>query len=227
MKSGVSPFLMSWAFPTVMAIAYWLFDTLMVYSNPTVIVPATFWTAIFPDVGSAPFYFRIALTVATVYGAWLFEKTMRKLGRIQKQLFLSEYAVENTRAFEMLWCDAEGQIIKANKYAAERLGYTKKELLSLHVKDISPTHNDETWRRLRALLKEKGEAKYVTQHRTKSGMMIPAVMHIQFLRSKDQEYQFAFVCEARLCPMVDACSVAPCGHPPLPNMVDFLDQAAA
>lgn len=187
-----------WTFPIAIGVTYWLFDTFTDYVNPP--VPTDLLCAFWPSCFSAGFIFRLVMSICCVIGARLFEGTMIKVRQLEKQLYLSEYAVENTKAFAMLWTNETGQFIKVNKFAADKLGYTKQELLSRTLFDLCPDHTLAKWKKLLAQLKISGSTQYVTQHRRKDGTHTDAVVYLQYLHAHGNQYQFAFVCDVARCP---------------------------
>jgi PAS domain S-box-containing protein len=212
-------FLGRWLFPLLIGIAYWVFDAVIDYFNPgTPSRPTTFVQALLADWHSMDIVFRVIMTILCSCGAAYYERVMQKVQKLEKLLYLNEYAVERTKAFALLWTDENGNLIKANQYAAERLGYTKAELLSRTIFDITPSHTLEKWKQLLSQLKEKGSLSYATMQRKKDGTSIDAIVYLQYLKTKTDQYQFAFVCDAFHCPVPNSRHpISPCGKPVLPT----------
>lgn len=201
----------------MVGIVYWLFDSMVDYLNPGIAIgPTTFVQALTVDLHSIESVYRLVMTIFCIIGAVFFERTMEKLGQLERLLYLNEFAVERTKAFAMLWTNEEGKLIKVNRYAAERLGYTKAELLGHTIFDITPSHTLEKWKQLLSKLKEKGSLIYATTQRKKDGTEIDAIVYLQYLKTKTDQYQFAFVCDAFHCPVThNVGTTPPCGKPSL------------
>lgn len=214
-------FISKWGFPLVIGGVYWLFDTTVDYVSHTVVAPS-FGEALFPVLFSVEGLFRIMMTLFSVIGAKFFEVTMERVDKLEKQLFLNEFAVENTKAFAMLWTDETGKIIKVNQHAAQRLGYTKAELMAKSLFDITVGHTQEVWNLLLSKLKKQGNITYYARQRRKDGTEIDAAMFLQYLKVKSDQYQFAFVCDAFHCPADDLSTPAPCGRAVTPTLVQLL-----
>lgn len=211
-----------WFFPIGFGLIYWTFDSLTSLINP-VSKPETVMAAFFPPVYSLECLFRMGMLLVCMFGGKLFERTVARLQAVKKQLYLSDYAVENTRAFQLFWTNEKGEFIKVNKYAAERLGYTKQELLSMKVFDVSMNITPALWAELRETLKKKGSISYLSKHRRKDGTPIDVLIYLQYLKTFGDEYEFAFVCDAMRCPLTEAESqTTPCGRPALPSLPELL-----
>lgn len=217
-------FLKVWLFPIAVGVTYWLFDTLVDLFSP-IGVGNSLYEVLFPKMWSVEMIFRTVMLSTCIYGGRIFERSVYRLKQLERQLFLSEYAVENTQAFEMLWTDATGRFIKVNNYAAERLQYTKKELLKLSIFDVATHETPELWQKLLSVLKKRGSASYLTQHRKKDGSFMDVIIHLQYLKTQMDQYQFAFVCDAFRCPMTAATITTPCGQRPTLNLREFLQIA--
>ncbi len=69
--------------------------------------------------------------------------------------------------------DVKGQILDANRIACKRLGYTRKELLSLNYMDIeSPDYKTNIAEKL-IKLRQRGHIIHETAHKCKNGKIIP------------------------------------------------------
>lgn len=218
-------FFRRWLFPVLIGIMYWLFDAAIDYFNPGIIPkgPTSFSQALLPDWHTVDSVFRLVMTGLCITGAGYYEKVMRKVQQLERLLYLNEFAVERTKAFAMMWTDEEGHLIKVNRHAAERLGYTKAELLSRTIFDITPSHTLEKWKQLLSKLKEKDSLIYATMQRRKDGTNVEAIVYLQYLKTKTDQYQFAFVCDAFHCPVGGhQGDVAPCGKPTLATLEGIL-----
>ena len=214
-------FISTWGFPLAIGGAYWLFDTVVDYINPAIHKPS-FREALLPALVSTEIMFRTVMTVVSVLGAKYFETMMRRVRRLEQQLYLNEFAVEHTKAFAMMWTDASGRIIKVNQYAASRLGYTKSELLNMCLFDVTVDHTKESWERLLSKLKKQENLMYSTKQRKKDGTLIDAIMYLQYLKVKTDQYHFAFVCDAFHCPVSTGPTGSPCGKPSIPTLDQLL-----
>ncbi len=168
--------------------------------------------------------FRGVMSILCGWSILYLEKILAKIKQLEHLLYLNEYAVERTNAFALIWTTASGSITKVNRYAASRLGYTKQELLAKTIFDITPDHTPTKWQDLLEKLKKDKSLVYFTQQRRKDGSLVDAVVYLQYLWTKNEHYQFAFVCDTFHCPSMDGdhTKTTPCGRPALPSATQIL-----
>jgi len=220
--SRLRQFTHHWGFPVLLGLLYWLFDSLVLYFTPPG-TPKLLHDALFPALTSVHFIFRSIVVALSVMSARYYEKTLSRVRQLEQKLFLNEYAVEHTKAFAMIWADETGEILKVNEFAASRLGYTKAELLNRTIFDITADHTLEKWEKLLAKLKNKAELTYQTKHRRKDGTSVDAVVFLQYLKTRGEHYQFAFVCDALPCPASFCNGQAPCEKVSMPTIDSVLE----
>ncbi len=76
---------------------------------------------------------------------------------------------------------AEGRFLDANDAYCKMLGYRREELLTLRVSDIEAMESPEQAKQHRADLREKGQAKFETRHRSKDGDIIDVEVSVTYL----------------------------------------------
>jgi len=103
------------------------------------------------------------------------DKRRRDAGAAQLPRLLVDNAAE-----AMLYVDSNARILYANRHACERLEYSRREVLNMHIHDFDPEYPKHLWpdhwqdiRRLKKLVVE-------TRHRTRTGRMIPVEVTIQY-----------------------------------------------
>ncbi|WP_292486177.1 PAS domain S-box protein [Methanohalobium sp.] len=69
--------------------------------------------------------------------------------------------------------DLEGNILDVNETAVKRLGYTRQELLSMHVKDIDELYDDYGVKNKILNIPENGKQRFKSVHVTNNGDKIP------------------------------------------------------
>ncbi len=112
--------------------------------------------------------------------------------RTERMLRLTRAAIDRSR-IGFYWLSTGGQIVDVNQAAADSLGYSREELIGLHVWDIDPNHrpdmSDETWSTIRRL---KSIA-FESSHRRKDGTIFPIEGATDHICMDDEEYAFTFV----------------------------------
>ncbi|NEO70387.1 PAS domain S-box protein [Moorena sp. SIO3H5] len=82
----------------------------------------------------------------------------------------------------------DGRFCYVNEAACHFLGYSREELLRLHVYDIDPLLSKDNWLRFWKNLKQQGYFKQDSVYRTKEGREFPVEMGVNYLHFNDQEY---------------------------------------
>ncbi len=84
------------------------------------------------------------------------------------------------------WVDAEtGAVEYANKFAAEMLGYTRAEMVTLNVADFAPPVAAGGFAKLAPDLRARGQTRFDADIRTKMGKLIPVDIALYYLPAKD------------------------------------------
>ena len=89
--------------------------------------------------------------------------------------------------------DTEGNFIDANKTAYERLGYTREELLSLHINKLDhPDFAAYAPKRLQQINDQRA-AIFESGHLRKDGSMMPVEVNSRLLEYKGQQVYFSVI----------------------------------
>ena len=118
--------------------------------------------------------------------------TARK--QMEESLRLTRFSLDHS-GVGVMWLDLEGRVRDVNEYICTRLGYSRDEMLSLHVFDITvgvlPERLLERWRELR----ENGPLVFEREFRSKSGEVFPVEIDSSILEYEGKEYDYGFVHE--------------------------------
>ncbi|MEG4496746.1 PAS domain S-box protein [Microcoleus sp. F10-C6] len=120
---------------------------------------------------------------------YLFEDiTERK--QIEERLLLADFSLERS-SLALAWIDSKGKILRVNETACEQRGYSREELLSMHVWDGDPNFPIEAWPQHWQHLKEQKTLAFTSQHYTRNGDIIPVEITLNYLEFNGKEYNFA------------------------------------
>ncbi|MCB0593575.1 MAG: sigma 54-interacting transcriptional regulator [Phaeodactylibacter sp.] len=106
-------------------------------------------------------------------------------------LYLTQFALNHAREM-IFWEKGDGSFSYANIAAAEKLGYSREELLGLTVRDIVYEYSDKDRNDAWNILREKGEAELEITLQAKDGSLIPIYCSMNFIRFKGQEINCIF-----------------------------------
>ena len=122
--------------------------------------------------------------------------TKSSLRDSERQLKLSHFTMENLQE-AVFWVASSGDIFQVNEMACTMSGYSKEELISMHVTDINPTRIvsdfEKFWRRLK---KEK-TITFEAQHKHKTGYLYDVEITGNYIEFDGQEFSCSIVRDVR------------------------------
>jgi diguanylate cyclase (GGDEF)-like protein/PAS domain S-box-containing protein len=112
--------------------------------------------------------------------------------RIEQELRLTQAAIDKSKsAFYLV--DSKGRVVYANDHACRSLGYTRDELIGLHIWDFDPNFRPEAWPGLWAKQKQGGVVTLESCHRRKDGTVFPIEVTANHISHDGQEHGFVLV----------------------------------
>ena len=115
-----------------------------------------------------------------------------ELKKTEETLYLSRFIIDHAN-IGIYRIAQDGRILKANRNAAQLLGYTRKELMALSISDIDPQVAQENWACHWHQLNARGARSMERKHLRKDGSMILVGVNSNLLEYGDQKYAIAFV----------------------------------
>jgi len=97
-----------------------------------------------------------------------------------------------TASDALFWADFQGRIVDVNPEACRSLGYTREELLTMQVSAILLPSRAEQLPPLLAKLRERGSAKFESEHVTKDGRILQVEVAFNRVAIGRDEYICAF-----------------------------------
>ena len=110
----------------------------------------------------------------------------------ERSLRLTQLTVDRA-ADHVFWMNASGRIVCANESACRRYGYTKQELIGLHVDVIAPSLYGDSWRKRWQEIKAAGASTIETTHRAKDGELFPVELTANYIAEASGEYCITFI----------------------------------
>lgn len=86
------------------------------------------------------------------------------------------------------WLAPDGRFIYANREGCRALGYSRDELLRLHIHDVNPRATPERWQEIWDTLRANGLRASESIHRRKDGSFFPVEILSAYHKFGDQEY---------------------------------------
>jgi len=121
-----------------------------------------------------------------------FVRDITERKNIEKQLRLTSFTI-NSISDAVYWVAADSRVLDVNDAACRMVGYSRDEIMAMHVADIDPNFPSETWAQHWEQLKKTGNLKLETIHRTRDGRIIDVEVTTNYFRYLDTEYNCAMV----------------------------------
>ena len=119
-------------------------------------------------------------------------RDVTKRKRMEEMLELMKYSIDHSED-AAFWVNPDAGFYYVNDAASRMLGYSREELLTMHIKDIDASFTPEGWREHWEMLKQQKYHKMESIHRTKEGGAFLAEITDNYLEFNGKEYDFAFV----------------------------------
>lgn len=107
-------------------------------------------------------------------------------------LRLIAQAVIDRSADTIFWLDSRARIVYANKAAADSLGYSPSELLTMSIHEIDRDFPPAAWPPHLEELKRRGSIRFESRHWTKDGRILPMEVTCNYFEREGHFYSFAF-----------------------------------
>jgi PAS domain S-box-containing protein len=126
--------------------------------------------------------------VVRLYGT---NQDITESARAEESLKLTQFAMDNFRD-SAIWIVLDGSIVYVNQETCKSLGYTREELLSMHIWDIDPEFPEERFRELWPEKRQGGYVKFESKHVARNGRVFPVEITSSYIKYGDKEYLITF-----------------------------------
>lgn len=110
----------------------------------------------------------------------------------RRELQRTKFAVDNGMD-ALYWLDRRGRIIDVNETACHYLGYSREELLEMHLWDISADLDADGWAKTWDWVREQGAVLIEAEHVTRTGRRYPVEVSSIYLEFGGESYHCCFV----------------------------------
>lgn len=114
----------------------------------------------------------------------------------KKDLNLSHFTFDNLHE-AVFWVNANGNILYVNDAACNMSGYSKNELVSMHVHDINPSDIVTDFQKFWKQLKAKKHITFEAKHKHKAGHLYDVEITGNFIESNGEEFTCSIVRDIR------------------------------
>ncbi len=111
--------------------------------------------------------------------------------RAEEALKMTQFALDNFGE-SAIWIRKDGRIVYVNQAACRSLGYSREELLSMHIWDVDPNYpRERIWERW-SVRKLDRHTKFESTHVTRDGRAFPVEVMSNYIRYGDEEFLITF-----------------------------------
>jgi two-component system cell cycle sensor histidine kinase/response regulator CckA len=105
----------------------------------------------------------------------------------EEQLLILKFSIDHAPNCAY-WLDTKGQFIYVNEAGCRELGYSRGEILQMHVSDVNKRVTSERWAWLWEELRSKGSVRLESEHCRKDGTVFPVEISSAYFQYGDKEY---------------------------------------
>ncbi|MBI3990731.1 MAG: PAS domain S-box protein, partial [Candidatus Omnitrophica bacterium] len=110
----------------------------------------------------------------------------------EEALRLTQFSVDHAND-AIAWVDKDARFVYVNERYRQSLGYSRKELSSMHVYDIDLKFTKKVWKKHWEVIKKQGSFRTESLHRAKNGWVFPIEVSANYFKLGDKEYNFTFI----------------------------------
>jgi len=110
----------------------------------------------------------------------------------EEELMGTKFVLDTTTD-AVYWMQQDGQFVDVNDAACKKLGYTRDELLAMHVNDMNPDYPTDRWSATWELIKKEKSVNIEAHHKTKDGIVFPVEIQANYVQFGDKERICSYV----------------------------------
>ncbi len=119
------------------------------------------------------------------------QKDMTEAKKAQEELELTRFSINHSQEC-VFWIGSDGKFVYVNDTACEALEYSKSQLLTMYVWDITVDYLKEEWNGHWEEIKKYRHFSFVKEHISASGKIYPVEINVNYIEFNGQEYNCAF-----------------------------------
>ena len=116
--------------------------------------------------------------------------TERRLA--EEKLRVTQFSVDNSQTV-ILWIGSDGGFVYVNNAACEALGYTRSELLSMRIFDITSSFTPESWPAAAERIRNQNDRYFELYCKRNDGTTFPVEVVANFLAIHGQEFYLTYM----------------------------------
>lgn len=121
-----------------------------------------------------------------------FSRNITRRKEAEKNLRLTQHSINHSME-PAFWVAPDASFMFVNEAVCRNYGYSREELLSMKVFDISQDFPENKWNELWNKVRKSGSLQMESMHYTKDGRVFPVEISLSYLEFEDIQYLFSFV----------------------------------
>lgn len=114
----------------------------------------------------------------------------------ERHRYLMDAAIERASTASF-WARPDARLFHVNDAACELLGYSREELLQMHIFDVDPEYPPGAWRDFWPRLRAAKSMAFETTHQSKEGLRFPVEILANYIVYEGEEFCFSFARDLR------------------------------
>jgi PAS domain S-box-containing protein len=114
--------------------------------------------------------------------------------KLDEVLRFTSFGLENSPICAF-WMDLDGRVVYVNQASCVSLGYSRSELLGMHVSTFAPRVSREHWRPLVDGIRRERPRPYLSVHRRKDGTLVPVSINVLYAELNGRGFLLGFARE--------------------------------
>jgi PAS domain S-box-containing protein len=115
-----------------------------------------------------------------------------RLREQEKRLQLTQFAMDHFTDCSV-WMDKNGRLVYVNDMTVRVLGYSREELLAMHIWDVDPCYTQEKYREAWEYIKRGGWIQVESEALGKDKKVFPVEVHASYIKYNDTELMITFI----------------------------------
>lgn len=112
--------------------------------------------------------------------------------RAEEVLLLTRFSVD-AASDPLFWMTPEARLVDVNEAACRALGYSREELLHMHLSDFDVLYDAERWAQRFDELRQRGSITFESRHCTRDGKVFPVEVVANYVTYGNEERNCCFV----------------------------------
>jgi len=122
------------------------------------------------------------------------QRRRRALSKLEQLLRFTSFGLEHSPVCAF-WLGQDGRLVYVNQASCDSLGYSRSELLGMHISSFAPRVSREEWPTRFQAIRRQRPSPYPSLHRRKDGTLVPVEITASYAELNGRGYLLGFARE--------------------------------